>query len=359
MIKIDAITLKNWISEVFLVSGFSQENALLAADVLVEADLRGIDSHGVARLSGYVRLIQKNRINPNPKFKVEHRKKTMAHLDADSGIGLLSAPFAMKIAADITSDYGSGWVGISNSNHFGIAAYHAMMALDHDFIGFSMTNASPLVTPANGKQRMLGTNPICVAIPTLNEIPFVLDMATAAAANGKLEIAERVNKPIPKGWAITNQGKDTIHASALKSGGMLLPLGGNSDGAFHKGFGLGSWVDIFSGVITGANFGPWVPPFVSFLDPLPNQPGNGIGHFVGCWDLDGFQDKQTTKEKMDLWINTFKNTTPINSENPVKIPGEIEHFLKLDRSKNGIPLVEAVVKDIQQLSESMKINVPL
>ncbi len=359
MIKIDALTLKNWISEVFLVCGFSEQNAILAANVLVEADLRGIDSHGVARLSGYVRLIQKNRINPNPIFKIEHRKKTMVHIDANSGIGLLSAPFAMKIAAEITAEYGSGWVGISNSNHFGIAAYHAMMALEHDYIGFSMTNASPLVTPANGKQRMLGTNPICVAVPTLNEIPFVLDMATAAAANGKLEIAERVNKPIPKGWAITKQGEETINASALKSGGMLLPLGGNTDGAFHKGYGLGSWVDIFSGVITGANFGPWVPPFVSFLDPLPNQPGKGIGHFVGCWDLDGFQDKQTTKEKMDLWINTFKNTIPLNSEIPVKIPGEIEHFLKLDRSKNGIPLVEAVVEDIKHLSDSLKINVPL
>lgn len=358
MIKIDGISLKNWVSEVFIRCGFTKENADLAADVLIEADLRGIDSHGVARLSGYVRLIQKNRINPNPQFKVDRRKKTMVHLDADAGIGLLSAPFAMKIAAEITADYGSGWVGISNSNHFGIAAYHAMMALKHDFIGFSMTNASPLVTPANGQQRMLGTNPICVAIPTMNEVPFVLDMATAAAANGKLEIAERLNKPIPTGWAITNQGGETNNAAALKNGGMLLPLGGNQDGAFHKGYGLGSWVDIFSGVITGANFGPWVPPFVSFLDPLPDQPGKGIGHFVGCWDIDGFQDKQITKEKMDLWIKTFKNTTPIDYTNPVKIPGEIEHFLKIDRKQNGIPLVDTVVKDIQQLSDSLKINVP-
>ena len=358
MVTIDSKKLHLWIAEVFIQKGFSYENAHLAANVLLEADLRGIDSHGVARLSGYVRLIEKNRINPTPKFKVERRKKTMAHLDADQGIGLLSAPFAMKIANEMTHDFGSGWVGISNSNHFGIAAFHSMMALEHDFIGFSMTNASPLVTPANGKQRMLGTNPICVAVPTFNEIPFVLDMATAAAANGKLEIAERVNKPIPSGWALTNDGIDTNDASALKSGGMLLPLGGDANGAYHKGYGLGSWVDIFSGVITGANFGPWVPPFVSFLDPLPNQPGKGIGHFVGSWDMDGFQDKEIVKHNMDLWIKTFKGSTPINVENPVKIPGEIEHHLKINRQISGIPWVDAVAQDIETLSKSLNIPHP-
>ena len=357
MIKIETPTLRNWISEVFLNCGFSEKNACLAADVLMEADLRGIDSHGVARLSGYVRLIEKNRINPNPKFKINSRKKTMVHLDADSGIGLLSAPFAMEIASEITSEYGSGWVGISNSNHFGIAAYHAMMALKHDYIGFSMTNASPLVTPANGMQRMLGTNPICVAIPSLNEIPFVLDMATAAAANGKLEIAERNNQSIPMGWALTKSGDDTTNPEALKNGGMLLPLGGNKDGAFHKGYGLGAWVDIFSGVITGANFGPWVPPFVSFLEPQPDQPGKGIGHFVGCWDIDGFQDKEVVKKKMDLWIQTFKQTTP-KDQQEVKIPGEIEHFLKIHREKTGIPLVNAVIQDIESLSKQLNIQSP-
>lgn len=352
-------TLKHWIAEVFKTCGFTAENANLSANVLVEADLRGIDSHGVARLSGYVRLIEKKRINPNPNFVVNHRKKTMIHLDADSGIGLLSAPYAMKLAIEATNDYGSGWVGISNSNHFGIAAYHSMMALEHDYIGFSMTNASPLVTPANGKQRMLGTNPICVAIPTNQETPFVLDMATAAAANGKLEIAERVNKSIPNGWAITKDGENTTDAKALKNGGMLLPLGSNQEGGFHKGYGLGAWVDIFSGVITGANFGPWVPPFVSFLDPLPNLPGNGIGHFVGCWDIDGFQDKETSKSKMDLWIQTFKNTIPLENNQPVLIPGEIEHHLKLNRQLEGISLVDAVCKDIEQLSIELKIPSPL
>jgi len=359
MTIIQSDILKNWIATVFETCGFSAENAQLSAQVLVDADLRGIDSHGVARLSGYVRLIHKGRINPNPNFTVIHRKKTMIHLDADGAIGLLSAPFAMNLAMDATAEYGSGWAGISNSNHFGIAAYHAMKALEKDFIGFAMTNASPLVTPAGGKQRMLGTNPLCIAIPTHQEVPFVLDMATAAAANGKLEIAERANKPIPDGWAITQKGEPTTDAKALKNGGILLPLGSNKNGGYHKGYGLGSWVDIFSGVLTGANFGPWVPPFVSFLDPIANQPGKGIGHFVGCWDMDGFQDKETTKMNMDLWIQTFKNTVSIDIENPVLIPGEIEHHLSTERSNNGIPLVDAICKDIESLSAELNIKIPL
>ncbi|MEY4710318.1 MAG: hypothetical protein RIS28_1450, partial [Bacteroidota bacterium] len=172
--------LREWLQGVFLRLSFSESDAQLATDVLMLADLRGIDSHGVARLSGYIRLIEAGRINPKPNLQFTQRKKATGHLDADGAIGLVSAPFAMQKAIEMTHECGSGWVGISNSNHFGIAAYHAMMALEHNYIGFSTTNASPLVAPAGGAERMLGTNPICVAIPAGEEPAFVLDMATAA-----------------------------------------------------------------------------------------------------------------------------------------------------------------------------------
>ena len=248
--KVNELDLRNFVTEVFLAKGFSDENAATAADVLLMADLRGIDSHGVARLSGYLRLIDAGRINPNPRFQLTHRKKTIAALDADGSIGLISAPYAMKAAIEMGAEYGSGWVGISNSNHFGIAAYHAMMALEKRMIGFSMTNASPLVTPARGSERMLGTNPICVAIPAGEKPAFVLDMATSAAANGKLEIAERLGKELPEGWVMDKNGNAERNPSGLKNGGMLLPLGSDADHGAHKGYGLGSWVDIFSGVLT-------------------------------------------------------------------------------------------------------------
>jgi LDH2 family malate/lactate/ureidoglycolate dehydrogenase len=179
-------------------------------------------------------------------------------------------------------------------------------------------------------------------------------MATAAAANGKLEIAERVGKPIPEGWALTKDGENTTDASALKQGGLLLPLGSDADHGAHKGYGLGAWVDIFSGVLNGGNFGPWAPPFVSFLQPRADQPGKGLGHFVGCWDVDGFRDLSDFQRDMDLWIRRFKATTPINPNQPVLIPGEPELAQFKHRQSHGIPLVEAVLNDLISVGEALK-----
>ena len=344
--------LRQFVTEVFLSKGFSEEHAQLSADVLLLADLRGIDSHGVARLSGYLRLIDAGRINPTPKFSVDRRKKTIANLNADGSIGLVSAPYAMDLAIEMSLEFGSGWVGIQHSNHFGIAAYHAMKALERKMIGFSMTNASPLVTTARGSERMLGTNPICVAIPAGKEPAFVLDMATSAAANGKLEIAERTGKPIPDGWILAKDGTMDLQPDGLKRGGMLLPLGSDSEHGIHKGFGLGAWVDIFSGVLTGANYGPWVPPFVSVLQPLPNLPGEGLGHFVGCWEVDGFRDYEDFCKNMDQWIQRFKSTIPLDPNQSVIIPGTPEREEHSKRLESGIPLVEAVMNDLEQLSKN-------
>jgi LDH2 family malate/lactate/ureidoglycolate dehydrogenase len=348
--------LHQFVQDVFLNKGFSQEHALICANVLIAADLRGIDSHGVARLSGYVRLIDKGRINPNPSFVFTARKKTMGNLDADGGIGLVSAHFAMEYAMEMCQEYGSGWVGIQNSNHFGIASYHALRAFEIDAVGFAMTNASPLVYPAGGRERMLGTNPFCVAIPGNDGREFVIDMATSAAANGKLEIASRSNKEIPEGWVLNREGKATKDPNALKNGGGLLPLGSDADHGFHKGYGLGAWVDIFSGVLTGANFGPWVPPFVSFLDPAADAPGKGIGHFVGCWSLDGFSDAQTAKNQLDIWIDRFKESIPADSKQPVIVPGEPERIYESQRMENGIPLNEVVFEDLKNLNTELKLN---
>lgn len=352
---VSEVGLRQFVTDVFISKGFSEHHAQLSADVLLMADLRGIDSHGVARLSGYLRLIDAGRINPTPKFSLERRKKTIANLDADGSIGLISAPYAMDVAMEMGSEYGSGWVGIQHSNHFGIAAYHAMRALDAKMIGFSMTNASPLVTTANGAERMLGTNPICIAIPAGNEPPFVLDMATSAAANGKLEIAERTGKSIPGGWILGKDGEMDTEPDGLKRGGMLLPLGSDNDHGVHKGFGLSSWVDIFSGVLSGANYGPWVPPFVSFLQPLPDLPGKGLGHFVGCWEVDGFRDYSEFCDHMDRWIQRFKNTQTFNSKQPVIIPGTPERVEFIKRKVQGIPLVEAVIQDLQSVAEKLNI----
>lgn len=349
MVIADKDELRNFAEAILRANGMQEESARLSADVLLAADLRGIDSHGVARLSGYVRLKEKGRANFNPTWKIIHETPSTATLDADSGLGLTSAQEAMRIAIQKATQCGTGWVSVCNSNHFGIAAYHAMLALPHDMIGIAMTNASPLVAPTFSNERMLGTNPICYAFPAIDVPPIVVDMATSAAANGKLEIAQRTGKSIPIGWVQTSQGEDSVNPEELKSGGSLLPLGG------HKGYGLGAIVDILSAVLSGANYGPWVPPFVSFLEPLSDLPGTGIGHFLGAMRVDAFRPKTDYYNHIHNWINRFKQSQRINSEQEVLIPGEPEYRETILRSKNGIPLTAAVANDLEQLSQRFSI----
>lgn len=331
--------------------GCSEAHAQLAADVLLKSDLRGIDSHGVARLAGYVRLWDKKRINATPDIKIVHETPTTATVDGDAGLGLVVAPFAMQVAMEKAEKYGSGWVSVRNSNHFGIAGYHALMAVEKDMIGFAMTNASPLVAPTFSNEKMLGTNPMCYAFPAGKNAPVIVDMATSAAANGKLEIAQRSGKQVPEGWIQDKQGAYTTDPHALKSGGSLLPLGSDRDHGSHKGFGLSATVDILSAVLSGANYGPWVPPFVAFMDPAPNPPGAGIGHFLGAMRVDGFRPVDDFKQHMDNWIDRFKNASRVAESQPIIIPGEPEREAEAIRIKEGIPLVDAVVKDLNELAE--------
>ncbi len=347
--------LHTFTRQVFLSMGCTSQHATLAADVLIKADLRGIDSHGVARLIGYVRLWEKERINSRPDIKIVHETATTATVDGDAGLGLVVAPFAMEIAMKKAELYGTGWVAVKNSNHFGIAAYHAMQAVERNMIGLSMTNASPLVAPTFSKERMLGTNPICYAFPAGEFPPVVIDMATSAAANGKLEIAQRNNEVLPDGWVQDAEGKGTNNAYALKEGGSLLPLGTDRTHGSHKGFGLSSAVDILSAVLSGANYGPWAPPFVSFLEPAENAPGQGLGHFVGAMRVDGFRPIEDYKKNIDQWINRFKNATPINENQRVIIPGEPEYEAEQINAKHGIPVNNKVLEDLETLAEKFRL----
>jgi LDH2 family malate/lactate/ureidoglycolate dehydrogenase len=310
----------------------------------------------VARLIGYVRLWEKERINSRPDIKVVHETPTTATVDGDAGLGLVVAPFAMEIAMQKAELYGSGWVSVKNSNHFGIAAYHAMQAVERNMIGLAMTNASPLVAPTFSKERMLGTNPICYAFPAGDYPPIVIDMATSAAANGKLEIAQRNNEDLPRGWVQDAEGIPTINAHGLKEGGSLLPLGTDRAHGSHKGFGLSSAVDILSAVLSGANYGPWAPPFVSFLEPAENAPGQGLGHFVGAMRVDGFRPVEDYKKNIDQWISRFKNAAPIHEDQKIIIPGEPEYEAEEINTKQGIPVNIRVLEDLAVLAERFKLE---
>lgn len=344
--------VRKFTEKVFAAIGCSSKDAKLAAEVLVNADLNGVDSHGVARLSGYVRLYDHGRLNPTPEIKIVHETPSTATIDGDKGLGLIVAPFAMKLAIKKAKKAGSGWISVQNSNHFGIAGYHASQALDHDMIGWAMTNAAPLVVPTFSREKLLGTNPIAVAVPAGEQPAFLADFATTAVAYGKMEILQRKGLKAPIGWVQDEAGNATDNANAVKEGGGLLPLGGDREHGSHKGYGLGAVVDIFSGVLSGANFGPWVPPFATagFHDVTAEQVGKGTGHFLGAMRIDGFRPKEEFKSNMDKWIERFRSAKSIEGES-VQIPGDQERRFKAERLESGIPLNDKVVESLQELSE--------
>ncbi len=348
--------LSDFTYKVFLSIGCSDADAKLATEVLLSADLRGIDSHGVARLIGYVRLKDKGRINTNPDIRIIHQAPSTATVDGDAGLGLVVAPYAMQLAIDKATRCGTGWVSVSNSNHFGIAGYHAMMALPHDMIGIAMTNASALVAPTFSSERMLGTNPIAVAIPAGGQPAFVADFATTTASNGKLEILQRKNKNTPSGWVQDKSGHPTSNAHILKEGGAMLPLGGAYETGSHKGYALGSIVDIFSAVLSGASYGPWAPPFPAYVPMPENMPGKGLGHFFGAMRIDAFRPASEFKQHMDNWITRFRTAQPAPGHTEVLVPGDPERLAEKERRVSGIPLHDSVVKELAELGARLEIK---
>jgi len=344
--------LSRFTQSVFKAMGCSESDANNATRVLLSADLRGIDSHGIARLVGYVRLWEAKRINATPDIRIVHESPSTAVVDGDAGLGLVVAPFAMQVAINKAKTAGTGWVSVRNSNHYGIAGYHAIMALEHNMIGISMTNASALVAPTFSIERMLGTNPIAVAIPAGKQPPFVADFATTTAANGKLEILQRKNGDAPIGWVQDKDGDSSTDANALKKQGALLPLGSDRDHGSHKGYALGSIVDIFSAVLSGASYGPWAPPFPAYVPMPENMPGQGLGHFFGAMRIDAFRSADEFKEHMDTWITRFRNATPAPGQEKVLIPGDPEREMEAIRITEGIPVVDSVVEEITALENA-------
>ncbi len=350
--------LREFSTKVFLHFGISRQDAEQAADVLSLADLRGIDSHGVARLHTYFDMLTLGRINPRPNILIIRDKKSLCTVDGDNGLGLIVGPKANEIAMDKAEVHGSGWVSVCNTNHFGIASYYSLKALERDMIGWSMTNTTKLVAPIWGAERMLGTNPISIAFPGLKNPPIVIDFATSAAAYGKIEIALRKGASVPKGWTINNQGDMTTNPNDMINGGALLPLGSERELGGHKGYALAAMVDILTSVLSGANWGPFAPPFALRQEIPSRSVGKGIGHFFGAMQIDGFMEVDEFKKRIDEWIDVFRNTKPVKDQKAVLIPGDPEHAEEAIRNKNGIPLIQAVVDDLKDISKQSGIPFP-
>ncbi|HEX6223748.1 MAG TPA: Ldh family oxidoreductase [Chryseolinea sp.] len=347
--------LSDFTTQVFIYFGVPEDDARQASAVLSKADLRGIDSHGVARLRTYVDMFKIGRINPKPNIKIIREKKSVATVDGDSGLGLVVGPKANEIAMDKASKHGSGWVSVCNTNHYGIASYYSLKALERDMIGWSMTNSSKIVVPLWGAERRLGTNPIAIAFPGFKNPPVVIDLATSVVAFGKVEIAERQGKSIPEGWIIDGFGKSSTSPKDIYAGG-LLPLGGTRELGGHKGYCLSSMVDILCCVLSGANWGPFAPPFAIFEEAPKESVGKGIGHFFGAMEIDGFEEVEVFKKRIDHWIEVFRNTKPTPGHDAVLIPGDPEHAAEKIRSEQGVPVIQAVVNDLQKISQETGID---
>lgn len=323
------------------------EHAAIVADVLITADLRGVSSHGIIRLDTYYgSRIRRGLVDPKTPITVLNETAVTLRLDANQGLGQVAGHHAMTRCIEKARESGLAMVAVRNSNHFGIAGYYAMMALEHDMIGICFTNAQPLVAPTYGSKSMLGTNPIAVAVPSLHERPYVLDMATSIVPIGKITIHDKAGQPIPQGWGIDRQGQVTEVPREVLSGGALMPLGGTDIMRGYKGYGLALMVDIFSGVLSGAGFGDLVATTAS------DHPSN-VGHFFAAVRIDAFRPLDEFKADMDRLIRMMKEAPKAVGQERIYIHGEKEFELAERYEREGVPLLKEVVRQLQASGEEV------
>lgn len=353
--KYNILSLEKICKEIFYVIGCNEKNANTITEVLISAEKRGINSHGLIRIKDYYEMFKAGRIKANPNIQIERESPSTAVVYGDSGFGAVVGHYAMELAIKKAKESSTAWIAVNNSNHFGIAAYYSMMALEEDMIGIAMTNANPLVAPTFSIDKFLGTNPIAVAVPTDKQPPFIADFATTPIARGKLAVMHKLGQKAEKGLVQDAQGGSSCDPNVLTEGGAILPLGGDRAHGSHKGYCMTAIVDILSAVLSGANFGPFVPPQVSYLKLKDNLPGKGLGHFFGAMRIDAFQDAADFKNYMDLWIETFRNAQATEGETVI-IPGDPEREKEILAEKEGIELLESVKKDLITIADELKID---
>ena len=360
--RISAQSLKRFCARALEKLEVSPQDARIVADVLVEADLRGIPSHGMARLGKYYAdRLRLGAIIARPQLRVLSETQTTATIDAGAGLGHPVAYRAMQEAIKKALNAGTGFVAVRNSNHYGIAGYYAMMALEHNCIGFSMTNGAALVVPTYARVSLLGTNPIAVAAPAGKATPFVLDMSTSTVTWGKLELAERLEKPIDTGWAIDQFGRISNDAHKVmegvrhRIGGGLLPLGGVSEilGG-HKGYGLALWVDIFTGILAGAAYST----MADVWDPAHPTSSN-VGHFFGAWRIDAFRPIEEFKAAMDDLQRRLEQAPKVDGQERIYIHGQKELENTQRNQREGIPFPAHILADLRALAHDLHVEYDL
>jgi len=350
---VDAMALRRFVADVFAAVGMAGDDAAIAADVLVTADLRGHESHGVARMERYyVRPMQSGQIQARAALVTVRETAATLVLDAQNGMGHPAARHAMDFCIAKAREAGTCVAVIRHSNHYGIAGYYPLLAAAHDMIGVCSTTAGTLVVPTGGRDALLGTNPIAFAAPANRHRPFMLDMATSVVPVGKIEVKARRSEPLPLGWAVDEGGQPTVDAQGVLdhvhghlAGGGLVPLGGLEAG--HKGYGLAAMVDILCGLLAGAQAS------VRLSEHMQRGEGADVGHLVAAMDIAAFASVEEFKQAMDAYIDVLHAAPPAPGTDRVLVAGDPEFETEQRREREGIPLHHTVGESLQALGREL------
>jgi LDH2 family malate/lactate/ureidoglycolate dehydrogenase len=329
--------------DVFLKMGMPADDAEQAAEVLVYADIRGIETHGVSNmLRSYVKQFGNGAINPTPKPRIIREMPAAATLDCDGGHGLVVGPMAMNMAIERAKIYGIGTITANNGRHFGAAAYHAAMALEHGMIGIAMTTGGMRVVPVDGAKPMFGLNPIAIAIPTRNEAPFIFDASMSSVAGNKIALAKRLGVPVAAGWITEPDGSPILEERAVPDDYFMLPTGGSRENGAHKGASLGMWVEIMCGLLGATGAGP-------------NRKGGSSHHFI-AYNVEAFTDLDSFKDDMDAYMKEIRECPPIPGADRVVYAGLPEHEEEIERREHGIPYHPEVIDWFRGITDELKID---
>lgn len=343
VVRIDHEELQTFASDVFQQTGLSTGHADIVANTLVDANLRGIDTHGIVRLEPYIERLESGGLNPSPELSVARRGSAAAVVDGDAGPGQVATLRAMEEAIDLASNAGSAFVGIENSNHFGTASYYTNYAAKRGFVGISMTHAGPNVTPFGGADPYFGTNPISFALPNGDDFSITLDMATSVTAKGNIILSEEEGEEIPPDWAVDEEGNPTTEPEKFHA---LRPMAG------PKGYGLAFVIDAFCGILMDTAFGDDVPTMYDDLSS-PQE----LGHFVGAIDVQSFTDIDAYASRMQQMVADLKNLRTSSDFEEVLVPGEPEALTRKERLAEGIPLGDGVWDTLQSLGVKYGTNI--
>jgi len=342
---VDAGCLRPLASQILEAAGFRPDDAELVAEVLVEADLRGVDSHGVTRLGGYLSMAEAGHVNPRPDVAVVRESGATVLLDGDRGVGIIAARQAIDTAVVLARESGIGCVSLRNVSHTGMIGWYTLRAARQGLVGIAMNNGPAIVPPFGGRESLIATNPLSIAAPSGGEIPVVLDMATTMVAGGKLRLASKWGVPIPEHWALDRLGQPTTDPDEAIRHGFFQWAGG------YKGFGLAMMIEILGGVLSGGLFGREVPPMIEYgKDPLISSA------FYIAVDVERFLPLDDFRRRVDQLVDQARSNEPIEPDQPVLVPGDKEAACRARRLAEGIPISVRVIEELEGLVEKFGVR---